>query len=113
MNLRMNAGMCAAAVCALAISLVPVLRGQESEKPRAAEKPHAVSKSGKKLFGAMDALHVHNVSNVHVSHDGMRIAFTATELAYDTEGDPNSKWKSARSFGFVGAGPNCLGQWNT
>jgi dipeptidyl aminopeptidase/acylaminoacyl peptidase len=94
MNLRIKAGLCAGAVCAFAISILPVVRGQESSAPRDAEKPHAMSKSGKKLFGAMDALRVHGISNVRVSDDGSRIAFTATELAYDTEGDPSSEMKT-------------------
>lgn len=96
----MNSRLCvfttfsAAALCAAACYFANPLRAQEAEKSRMAEKPHAMSKSGKKLFGAMDALHVHNVSNVKVSDDGGRIAFTATELAYDTEGDTNSEMKT-------------------
>jgi dipeptidyl aminopeptidase/acylaminoacyl peptidase len=82
----------AAIAFAAAFVISAPVRAQESAKSHPAEKPHAVSKSGKKLFGADDALHVHNVSNVHATADGTRIAFTATELASETD-DPNSEMK--------------------
>ena len=85
----------AAAVAFVAASLISApVRAQESGKSHPAEKPHAMSKTGKRLFGADDALHVHGVGNVHLSDDGKTIAFTASELAYDTEGDTNSEMKS-------------------
>ncbi len=83
----------AIAFAAACVISAPV-RAQESAKSHPAEKPHAISKTGKKLFGADDALHVHNVSNVVFRPMKTNIAFTATELAFDTEGDANSEMKT-------------------
>jgi dipeptidyl aminopeptidase/acylaminoacyl peptidase len=68
------------------------IRAQETAKSHPAEKPHAMNKSGKKLFGADDALHVHSVSNVRVTPDGAQVAFTATELATDSD-EPGAEMK--------------------
>lgn len=91
---RLSSLFATAITFAIACAISAPTRAQESAKSHPAEKPHAMSKTGKKLFGADDALHVHNVSNVHVSPDENNIAFTASELAFDTEGDANSEMKT-------------------
>ncbi len=69
---RLSSLFAAAIAFAVACVISAPTRAQESAKSHPAEKPHAMSKTGKKLFGADDALHVHNVSNVHVSPDETR-----------------------------------------
>jgi len=74
-------------VCAAALALAPVtLLAQE--KP--AEKKEAHSKSGKKLFSAMDSLRVANVGAPHVSPDGARVAYTVGQIQMEKD----KEWKS-------------------
>ena len=65
--------------------LMPVaLRGQEAGAKDSAGKedaaPVAKSKSGKKLFGAAEALKIARVSSPRSSPDGMRVAYLVSEL---------------------------------
>jgi dipeptidyl aminopeptidase/acylaminoacyl peptidase len=89
---RLSFPLAAAIAFAAACVISAPTRAQESAKSHAAEKPHAMSKTGKKLFGADDALHVHNISNVHASDDDNLVIFTATELATDSE-EPGAEMK--------------------
>ncbi|HET9402101.1 MAG TPA: S9 family peptidase [Candidatus Acidoferrales bacterium] len=67
-----------------------------------AEHSAARNKAGKKLFGTEDVLRLHTISstNVKVSPDGSRIAFTASEINIDTA-EPGEEWKSKTELWIV------------
>jgi dipeptidyl aminopeptidase/acylaminoacyl peptidase len=92
-----TASLFALATLALAIPAFPQQSGADREKQSdAVKKPAAHSRDGKKLFGSIDALRVHNVGNVRLSPDGSRLAFTSSQLTPEEEEDrqKSDDWKS-------------------
>ncbi|HKW56564.1 MAG TPA: S9 family peptidase [Candidatus Acidoferrum sp.] len=81
----------AALVLALAIPSA-VMGKQEKEATKAKEeaRPSARTKSGKKLFGAAEALRVARVSSPRISPDGARVAYLVAEN--ETEKDKPGKF---------------------
>jgi dipeptidyl aminopeptidase/acylaminoacyl peptidase len=85
---------CAVVICGFAVTEITRAQEDAAHGARAAsEKPSAMSKSGKKLFGTGDALRVHAIAGVKVSPDGTKVAFTASEINLDTA-EPGDELKS-------------------
>ena len=91
------------AAFALFVYQAPVrTQSDASHDAKTSEKQHAMSKSGKKLFGTEDALRLHSVAGPKVSPDGTRIAFTASEINIDSA-EPGEEWKSHSELWIVPA----------
>lgn len=77
----------------------------KGDKP-AAEKPHPVSKSGKKLLGTDDILRIKSISGAKLSPDGAHVAFTASTVETNPD-EPSEEWKSRTELWIVPlAGPD-------
>lgn len=77
--------------CATLVCQPVTLVAQETPAEKTAEKKEpARSKSGKKLFSAMDALRIANVGAPRVSPDGSRVAYTVAQVQMEKD----KEWRS-------------------
>ena len=94
----MNPKRFVAILFAVVAMTVGAATAQESSKPKPDPQPRA--KDGKKLLTAVDLLKVNGVSAPRVSPDGLRVAYTVSEVKMEKD----KEWKSVTHIWVLPAG---------